>query len=42
MTRKGGVGGGAAVFTEDQKRRWAAAEETYFNDPELLAFARRV
>ena len=42
MTRTGGVGSGAAVFTEDQKNRWAAAEEeAYRADPELLAFARR-
>jgi hypothetical protein len=42
MTRTGGIGSGAAVFTEDQKNRWAAAEEeAYRADPELLAFARR-
>lgn len=41
MTRKGGVGGGKADFTDEQKAAWAKAEEEMLgDDPALLKYAR--
>ena len=41
MTRKGGIGVGKVDFTDEQKAKWAKAEEEMLgHDPALLKYAR--
>ena len=40
MTRKGGVGEGKRIFTDEQKARWAKIEEEELPDAAMRTWAR--